>query len=343
MKANTVSRWKTSKVVAGVSVAMLMAGCGVTTSAAAKPSSKAPISVVIVGKMAGMSYFTTAYAGAKSVEAKFNEKVTLTGPTTASGEGQAAIIQSLIPRHPDVIAISADDPSIPATALEDAMHAGIKVMSFDSDVLPQARQLYVVDGSFHSVADNMVNQLVKAMGTTHAQIAIESSTPDATTQVHWIKDRKALIAKKYPGLTIVNTQYGYDTAGQSLQAGENILTADPHVKGIIGPDTYAVIGAAEAVDKLGEKGKVQVDGLCMPNQAAPYINNGTMKSCSLWHQKEEGKLVAYFAWYLVHHGVPKEGPISVPFPGHYVVGKNEAITGLPVLNFTKSNVANYNF
>lgn len=339
--SSKTSRRVTYRALMGASAAVLLAGCG--AAASAKPAANAPISVVIVGKMAGMSYFTTAYSGAKSVASKFNEKISLTGPTTASGQGQASIIESLIPRHPNVIAISADDPSIPAPALKSAMHAGIKVLSFDSDVLPSARQLYIVDGSFSSVADNMVNQLVKAMRTTHAHIAIESSTPAATTQVHWIKDMKAYIARKYPHLKIVDIQYGYDTASQSLAAGENILTAHPNVKGIIGPDTFAVIGAAAAIDKAGLKGKVQVDGLCMPNQAKPYIENGTMQSCSLWHQKEEGKLVAYFAWYLVHHGVPKKGPIRVPFPGHYVVGKNTSITGLPVLNFTKSNINNYNF
>jgi phosphatidylserine/phosphatidylglycerophosphate/cardiolipin synthase-like enzyme len=70
-----------------------------------------------------------------------NVEVIYTGPTTPSAEGQIEIINSLISQKVDAIVISANDPNALVPITKKAMARGIKVISFDSGVAQEGRQM----------------------------------------------------------------------------------------------------------------------------------------------------------------------------------------------------------
>jgi ABC-type sugar transport system substrate-binding protein len=90
----------------------------------------AQIRVAIVPKLLGLPVFEANVAGARQVARSLDIDLTYTATSTASAPGQALILQSLIKQKYNVIALSADDPTIPDSVLEQAMKAGIKVISF---------------------------------------------------------------------------------------------------------------------------------------------------------------------------------------------------------------------
>lgn len=55
-----------------------------------------------------------------------------TGPTTTTAEAQIEVLNGLIARGVDAIAISANDPDAVVPVLKKAMQRGIKVVSWDS-------------------------------------------------------------------------------------------------------------------------------------------------------------------------------------------------------------------
>lgn len=298
-----------------------------------------PIKVAMVPKLVGLAVFKANEQGAQEAAKKLNIQFKYTGPVDASAQGQVQVFNSLIAQQYNVITTTANNPTELAPALEKARKQGIKVVSYDSDVLPKARDFFVQNTSYPAMGKALVDSLVKSIGSK-ADIAILSSTPDATIQNAWIGAVKDYIKSTYPDLNIVTTQYGESSPSKSLTAAENILQAYPSVKGIIAPDGAAEPAAAEAIDKLGLQGKVFVDGCSDAASIKKYVLNGTIPYSPLWDEVKEGKLVMYVARMAANNQIPKNGTFTAGDLGQYTVKNGVIIFSKPLI-FTKDNISNY--
>ena len=100
--------------------------------------------IALVVKSLGNGFFDAAAKGAEEAAAELGDvEVIYTGPTTATAEAQIEVVNSLIAQQVDAIAISANDPDALVPVLQRAMERGIKVISWDSGVAPEGRQLHL--------------------------------------------------------------------------------------------------------------------------------------------------------------------------------------------------------
>ena len=234
------------------------------------------IKVAMVPKLVGLSVFKANEQGAQEAAKALGIEFLYTGPVTASAQGQVDVFNSLIARRYNVITTTSNNPTQLAPALRRARKQGIKVVSYDSDVSPDARDFFIQNTDYAAFGKALVESVAKYAGPT-AKVAILSSTPDATIQNEWIKALTAYMTAAYPKMQIVTTQYGQSSPSQSLTAGLNILQANAGVTGIIAPDGAAEVGAAAAVEKLGRTGKVFVTGCSDPDSIRQYVKSGIIK------------------------------------------------------------------
>jgi len=342
--------------VIGFGVAALLAtGIGVTAAASAGARSAAhaaggKLKVAIVPKLLGLPVFEANVAGARSVAGKLGIQLKYTAPATASATGQVSIFNSLIAQHYNVITLSADDPTVPDAVLEKAMRDGIKVITFDSDVNPKARDFFIQDTAYNTIAQDVIQAAEKFTGPD-AQIAIMSSTPDATIQLAWIKAMKAYIKAKYPHLKIVTIGYGQSIQSTSLTAAENIIHSYPDVKAILPIDGAAVVGTAQAVSALGKKGKIGVFGIGDPLPNQTYFANGSLQALFLWNEVNQGKLIMYVAKLAAENKLKAGKSFTTPLGRFTVAAKANPTTGVTrntiifskPLEFTKANYKKYRF
>ena len=284
------------RVGAAVACLGLIGTAAVSASAGAtqRPAGAPLIKVAIVPKLLGLPVFEANVKGAQEVASSLGIALKYTAPATASAEGQVAIFNSLILEHYNVITLSSDDPTIPAPVLKKAMKDGIKVISFDSDVIPAARDFFIQDTAYNTIAQGVINAAVK-FGGSSVQVAIMSSTPDATIQLAWIAAMKTYVAAKYPNVKILTIGYGQSNTATSLTQAEDIIHAYPAVKAILPIDGAAVVGTAEAVKALGDAGKIGVFGIGDPLPNQQYFADGSMQALFLWNEVNQGKLVMYVA------------------------------------------------
>jgi AI-2 transport system substrate-binding protein len=216
-----------------------------------------------------------------------------------------SIFDSLIAQHYNVITLSSDDPTVPAPVLQKAMKAGIQVITYDSDV-PSARDFFIQDTAYNTIAEGVINAAVKFAGPS-ADVAIMSSTPDATIQLAWIGAMKSYIATKYPKLKIVTIGYGQSNQATSLSQAEGIIHSYPNVKAILPIDGAAVVGTAQAVAALHDSGKIGVFGIGDPLPNQKYFANGSMQGLFLWNEDGQGQLTMLMARlaYEGAHGAPE--------------------------------------
>ena len=326
----------------------LLAGCssgstsgGSSSGPSASGGSSATIKVAMVPKLVGLAVFKANEVGARNVAKELNIDFNYTGPVQALAQGQVDTFNALINQKVDVITTTANNETVLAPALKRAMAQGIKVVAYDSDVLPQARDVFVQNTPYPAMGKALVDAIIPITGPK-ADIAILSSTPDGTIQIAWLKAVHDYIASKYPGLKIVTTQYGQSDPAQSLTAGLNILRSYPNVKGIIAPDGAAIVGAGNAVKQLGLSGKVGVSGTGTPNDTKALIKAGNISADVLWNEVKEGEFVMRIAR-MVHDGkVPANGSITVgPFGKKTVT--NKVVVFSDPLTFTAANVDQYNW
>ncbi|MDA8296436.1 MAG: substrate-binding domain-containing protein [Actinomycetota bacterium] len=346
------SRPRRIAALAGAALAAAaMSTAVVGTSGAATKHAGKPIKVAIVPKLLGLPVFEANVKGAEEVAPSLGIALKYTAPATASAEGQVQIFNSLILQHYNVITLSSDDPTVPAPVLEKAMKAGIKVITFDSDVIPAARDFFIQDTAYNTIAQGVINAAEKFTGP-NAEVAIMSSTPDATIQLAWIKAMKAYLATKFPHLKIATIGYGQSNQATSLTQAEDIIHSYPNVKAILPIDGAAVVGTAQAVQDLGDAGKIGVFGIGDPQPNQKYFANGSLQGLFLWNEVNQGKLIMYVAKLAYENKLKAGHAFRAGSLGTFMVqAKADPVTGATrntiifskPLEFTKANYKKYDF
>ncbi len=329
---------KISALAGACLAATLLAGAG--AHAQSIDTSK-KIRVAMVPKLVGLAVFKANEQGAQTAAKALNINFLYTGPVTASAQGQVDVFNSLIARRFNVITTTSNNPTELAPALRRAMKGGIKVVSYDSDVSPDARDFFVQNTDYGEFGKALVESVAKYI-KPDAKVAILSSTPDATIQNEWIRALKAYMTSHYPKMQIVTTQYGQSSPSQSLTAGLNILQANHDVTAIIAPDGAAEVGAAAAVEKLGLTGKVAIDGCSDPNSIRQYVKSGTIHESPLWDEVKEGELVMYVARLASNNAIGPNSTFTAGDLGSFTA-KNKVIVFSTPLIFTKDNIDKYQF
>ncbi|MEU0877201.1 rhamnose ABC transporter substrate-binding protein [Lentzea sp. NPDC005914] len=320
---------------------------GATNAAKADPNAplKEGLKITYLPKQVNNPYFTVAQKGAEQAGTAIKAEVKATGPSDAAASSQVTYINTAAQQKQDALVISANDANAVAPALKTARSQGLKVVTFDSDAAPDARDVFINQATSNEIAAGQVKLISEAIGGS-GEIAILSATPNATNQNAWIEVMKTELAKpEYSGLKLVETAYGNDDDQTSFQKTQGLLQAHPNLKGIISPTTVGVAAAARYLSSSEYKGKVQLTGLGTPNQLRKFVQDGTVKSFSLWDPTKLGYLATYAAAALASGQITgAEGEkFKAGDLGDYKIGaKGEVVLGPPTV-FTKDNIDKFDF
>jgi rhamnose transport system substrate-binding protein len=276
-------------LLAATAVGLLMgvAGCE-------KKHEKTRIAMVV--KNLGNGFFDAAHQGADEAAKQIgNVEVIYTGPTTPSAEGQIEIINSLISQKVDAIVISANDPNALVPIAKKAMQRGIKVISFDSGLAPEGRQMQLDPSNAELIGEKQVQMAAGEIGNA-GEIAILSASAQATNQNIWIGVMKKVLEKpEYKDVKLVATVYGDDQSDKSYREAIGLLRSHPNLKAIIAPTTVGIVAASKAVVDEHLVGKVFVTGLGLPSEMAGHVKSGAVKEFAIWNPIDLGYAATYAA------------------------------------------------
>jgi rhamnose transport system substrate-binding protein len=335
-----------------VCLLLFLAACGSsgsTSSSSGSASSggttSAPLKIAFLPKAINNPYFDTAANGGKQAASELKGTFEQVGPSTASASDQVTYINTLTEQHVSAIVVSANDPNALAPALKRAMQSGVKVVSYDSDVAPDARQVFVNQADAKDLGDIEVQILGKEINYS-GDIAILSAASTATNQNAWIGYMKQELATpQYKNMHLVKIVYGNDDDQTSFNDTLGLLQAYPNLKGIISPTTVGIAAAARAIESVNKGGKVALTGLGTPNQMRKYVKDGTCPSFALWDPGQLGYLAYYAAAALVQGkitGKPGE-TFDAGKLGTKTIGANSVVLLGPPTVFNKDNIDQFNF
>lgn len=339
MKSSLKSSFLKSALLAGG--VMLLAG----SVFAAEPCATAPVTVGFVPKLDTDPYFQVAQTGAEEAAAQIGGKAIKEAPSQATAEAQIGFINNMVAQKVGVIAVSANDANAIAPALKRAAHQGIKVVSYDSDVAPDARVVFLNQANGDSLAEMMLESMGKLIDYD-GEFAILSSTPTAANQNAWIDFMKKRMAAepKFAKMKLVQVAYGEESEQVNQQQALALAQAFPNLKGIIIPAGIGLPAAARAMEQAGLLGKIKLTGLAPATLIKKYIVAGSVQDI-WWNVKDLGYLTYYAAQAVASCKITgKEGEsFEAGRLGTFKVGaKGEVLLG-PAQIVTPANIEEFKF
>ncbi|MDG4892462.1 sugar-binding protein [Mesorhizobium sp. WSM4976] len=215
------------------------------------------ITIAVVPKVA-VPFFDDCNTGAKTAANALGVSYQWVVPQNTQGATQVKIIEDLIARQVNGIAISVNEPKSVEGVIKQAMQAGIKIVTFDSDSAKSGRSMYI--GTINKQAGvTMGNSMAKALGGK-GKIAIVTGQLGASNLNERIDGVKEALAA-YPGIKIVAVEGTEDDLAKAVSVTEALLRGHPDLAGIFGmsqvggPAVAKVLAEQEFADR---KGKVAV-------------------------------------------------------------------------------------
>ncbi len=215
------------------------------------------IRVAVIPKIA-VPFFDDCNNGAAAAAKAAGVQYQWIAPQNTQGSTQVRIVEDLIAKHVDGIAISVNEPKSVEGVIKQAMAAGIKVLTFDSDSANSGRSMYI--GTINAAAGETMGQsMAKAIGGkgTVAIVTGQLGASNLNERISGIK--KALAA--HPGITIVTTEGTDDDLAKAVSVSEALLRGHPDLAGVFGvsqvggPAMAKVLATKEFGDR---KGKLKV-------------------------------------------------------------------------------------
>lgn len=341
-----------------------LAGCSKGSSSTGTSGSSASAStssqtVAFIPKITGNMYFESGNAGAQEMAKKVGFKVNYDGNPTAAVANQVQIINSEVNQGATALCIASLSPNGLNQALMQAKKKGVKIVTWDSDVDPQNRSIYVNQGTPELLGKMLVDMAydeLPAAKKDTAKIAFFYSSPTVTDQNSWVEYAKKYITEKHPKWQLLTTQYGEQDAQKSLQVGQSIINTYPDIDAVLCPDSTALPAMAQAAENLGKAGKIQITGFSTPSSMKNFVKDGTVKEFGLWDVKTMGGIAVYVSYWLAagHQlnvgdsvDVPGVGKLTVQpnsIQGYSYTAKDSGIILMPErVVFTKDNIDKYNF
>jgi rhamnose transport system substrate-binding protein len=328
--------------LASAAALALLAACGV---AQAQTCATSPVKVGFLPKLDTDPYFQVARQGALEAQKEIGGTFVQEAPSQATAEAQIQFINNLVSQGVKALAISGTDANALAPALKRARKHGVHVLSYDSDVAPDARTLFVNQAKGDSLAEMMLESMGK-MIDFDGDFAILSSTATATNQNAWIAQMKSRIASdpKYSKMKLVQVAYGEESEQINQQQALDLVQAFPHLKGIIVPAGIGLPAAARALEQAGELSHIKLTGLAPATLIKKYIVAGQSQDI-WWNVSDLGYLTYYAAQALAEckiNGSPGQ-KFAAGRLGTFTVGKDGEVILGPAQIVTPQNVDQFKF
>jgi ribose transport system substrate-binding protein len=203
-------------------------------------------------------YYEPCYEGFKDAAAKYGVEAEYKAAKAFEVPQQVEIIENLIARHVDGIAISALDDQGLVPVIDEATRAGIKVITFDAPA-PSSKSLTYIGTMNEAAGYAGAAELIKLMNS-EGEVAVLQGGLGAPNLNDRFKGFERCLKEKAPNIKIVAREDEQGKIDFTVNKTEALLQAYPNLKAIFGVSAEVCPGAAAALKQQGRAGKVILAG-----------------------------------------------------------------------------------
>ena len=228
-----------------VALSVALAGC--------RRDTRKVIGVVPQGR--SHMFWQSVHAGAVAAERETGVEVLWNGPASETDyNGQLQIIEAMINRRVDAIAVSPNDRTAMVGVVERAAREKIPVIIFDSPIDTEAYVTRVATDNYQAgrLGASRMGKILGGKGT----VAIVAVRPGGASSMLREQGFEDGIRQRFPGIAIVDKRYGLADFAKSMEVTENMLTAHPDLSALFASNESSTVGAARALKSRHGKAKL---------------------------------------------------------------------------------------
>jgi len=239
--------------LAALALALLLAGPGAGCSRSRKKV------IGVVPKGLAHLFWQSIHAGAVSAGGELGVEIQWNGPSLETEYSrQIQIIDAMITRRVDALAISPADQVALVQVVDRAMAQGIPVTIYDSALSSTNYTSYVATNNYAAgeLGARRLGQILGGQG----KVAMVMHVPGSGSTLEREKAFDAVMAREYPGISVVARQFGMSDRARAMAAAEDIFTAHPDLDGIFASAEPSTVGTSQAIKSRGLAGKIRFVG-----------------------------------------------------------------------------------
>ena len=297
--------------------------------------------IAMMPKAKGDPYFVSCRKGAEEAARELGVDLIWDGPTGLDAAKQNEIIESWITRRVDVIAVAVENQAGISTVLRKARARGIRVLTWDADAAPDARDFFVNQATAQAIGETLTDEAARLLNGA-GEFAIVTGALSAANQNEWIKFIRERIGRQHPHLKLDVIRPSDDDRDKAFAETQTIVKVFPGVRLVMAISAPAVPGAAEAIRQMDRK-DLDVIGLSLPNICKPYIRAGVVQEIVLWNTTDLGYLTVYAGSLLAENKIASGAEsIQAGRLGAMEARGSDIILGTPLI-IDKGNVDRFDF
>ncbi len=256
-----------------------LAGCGgenAPDGSAASGGGDRKYTIAVLPKGVGHQFWLTVRAGADAAGKDLNAEIIWNGPDKETEIArQINIVQDMISRKVDAIVMAACDENALVDVVNQAMDAGIPVITIDSGVKSDRPLSFVATDNVAAarMAADTMNTLLGGKG----EVGIIPIVPGAATSEMREQGFKEGVAK-YPDIKVVSVLHCDSDAAKAMSVTEDMMTAHPNLAGIFAESEPGAVGAAQAIEAANKAGKIVIVGFDASGEEIAALQRGTIQA-----------------------------------------------------------------
>ena len=229
----------------------------------------------VVPKATSHLFFLSVHAGVEQAAHDLHVDAIWNGPNDETEyERQIQIVDAMIARQVEALAISATDERALVAPLERAIRAGIPVTVFDSAVSIDNYVSFIATDN-HGAGCTAARRLAALIGAK-GKVGMVMQKPGGTSTELRERGFDETMTKEFPEVRIAARQFGMADPARSRSAAENILTAHPDLAGMFASSEASSLGCISAIRSRGLAGKVKLITFDFSKTHVEALQDGTV-------------------------------------------------------------------
>jgi ribose transport system substrate-binding protein len=215
--------------------------------------------VAVIPKATSHIFWLSVQAGAMAAGEQFHLEIVWNAPAVETDFArQIQIVDSMVARRVDGIVLAATDRKALIGVVDRATNSGIPVTIFDSGLDSTNYMSYVATDNVEGgrMAAREMGRLLGGKG----KVGVIQHVPGSVSTTDRENGFDEVIAKEFPGIRIVQRQFGMSDRARSMAAAENILTAHPDLDAFFCSTEPSTTGTSRALKGRAVGGKVKMVG-----------------------------------------------------------------------------------
>ena len=221
-------------------------------------------------------FYITMECGAEAEAKKLGVSLTVNGPADFSPSEQAPILDAVVASRPDALIVAPTDTKALNPELTRISAAGTKLVFVDTTTTdPSIAVSHITSdniGGGKLAADSLAAQ-IGGKGT----VAVIDVNPGISTTDQRIQGFTDEMKAKYPGVTVLGTQYDNDSSATAASQVASDIAAHPNLSGVFATNVLSAQGAATGVQHAGKSGSVKVATFDAEPQQIQALHSNTIQ------------------------------------------------------------------